>query len=461
MTTGSASRSIPRPKAMGVSRPKSIARRHRAPSPPTVAPMATSCRPLPIGAFHTSNVGNERVPAHLSSNWNVSDTPLKPIPIYYPPLDVQKSVFVGGVSPSVVCARISDCFHMKSIIAEYDNEEATAKAFTADNICFQVNLFCGSGDYSHGVIVEIQQMRGGACPFVFHRDYCRPILRAAQGHVALPAKPNQGSLFPPPLARRRVVRSSGDAGGKALAAMDVSELEDATILALENVAGLLKKDRMDANKLGMESLCLFTDGSSSTRPHTALYAARAVLLGPAAADEGRLAEKGCDVASGDIHEAIFSLVAHEKMSMGFAADDEDGDDEEFADSFHQTLLHNLALKVLVNSLELLQKLGRLDDILCSSFCQEDSVVALLSEIEKVSENVSKSHDAALATRALFLIFQVCKDSRMFAHAHGAVNVLEQAMHAGGKMHVMLGCEIERTIDIVMVESKVQSTKGFS
>mmetsp|Transcript_55256 Transcript_55256/g.81964 ORF Transcript_55256/g.81964 Transcript_55256/m.81964 type:complete len:473 (+) Transcript_55256:159-1577(+) len=456
-TEFSGSRSIPRPKTIGVSRPKSITSRHRTPSPLTVPTFEASCEPPRDSASDTSNaVVNERVQAHTSSNWSVSDATLKPIPIFYPPLEVQKSVFVGDASPSIVCARISDFFRMKSIIAQYDNQEATAKALTPDNMSFQVNLFCGSGDYSHGVIVEIQQLRGGACPMVFYRDYCRPILRSAQGHAALPSSQSKDSSCSPPLTR--TARSTAGEGEKGCVAMDVSDLEDATILALEIAAGLLKKDRMDANKLGMESLKLLTDESSSTRPHTALYAARAVLLGPAAADEGGLAEKGGDVPSGDIQEAILSLVVHKKMSMGFAADDdEDSDDEEFADSFHQALLYNLALKTLVNSLELLQNLGRFNDILSSPFCQEDSVMALLFEIENVSKDVTKSHDAALATRALFIIIQVCKDSRIFSHAHDALNVLRQANHIGGKMHAVLARETERTIDEVLLESKMQAT----
>ena len=56
-----------------------------------------------------------------------------------------------------------------------------------------------------------------------------------------------------------------------------TEGED-SLLALEIAASLLKKDRMDARRLGMETLCLLTDPSKSGI-QTALLASKVVLFG--------------------------------------------------------------------------------------------------------------------------------------------------------------------------------------
>merc|ERR1712224_616742 len=58
-----------------------------------------------------------------------------------------------------------------------------------------------------------------------------------------------------------------------------SEAENA-IIAIEIAHGLIMKDRIDANQLGLESLCLLTD-AKKTGLITAVIASRVVLLGSA------------------------------------------------------------------------------------------------------------------------------------------------------------------------------------
>ena len=54
--------------------------------------------------------------------WKVSDTALKPVPYFYPPLDKRCSVFVSDAPPSVVAVRIAECLRKRSVSVEYDEE---------------------------------------------------------------------------------------------------------------------------------------------------------------------------------------------------------------------------------------------------------------------------------------------------------------------------------------------------
>jgi len=60
-------------------------------------------------------------PPSPQSNWNVSDTDLRPMPSLHPPIDRRCAVFIDFSKPSVVAARIADCLRRRSIVAEYND----------------------------------------------------------------------------------------------------------------------------------------------------------------------------------------------------------------------------------------------------------------------------------------------------------------------------------------------------
>jgi hypothetical protein len=64
------------------------------------------------------------VPA--AARWTVSDTSLRPVPPFYPPLNPWCTVFVGDAMPSVVAVRISECLRKRSIAVEFDEESVGA-----------------------------------------------------------------------------------------------------------------------------------------------------------------------------------------------------------------------------------------------------------------------------------------------------------------------------------------------
>ena len=57
-----------------------------------------------------------------AARWTVSDTSLRPVPPFYPPLNPRCTVFVGDTMPSVVAVRISECLRKRSIAVEFDEE---------------------------------------------------------------------------------------------------------------------------------------------------------------------------------------------------------------------------------------------------------------------------------------------------------------------------------------------------
>merc|ERR1712238_414542 len=111
-----------------------------------------------------------------------------------------------------------------------------------------------------GILVEIQ--RKNCNSFKFH-NIAKTILHAARGSTPPKLKTSFGR--PPPLLLNR----------KAPA---VCNIKHYTEVAIENAAILLKKDRIDANMLGMESLILLTDKQCSAEL-TCLLTSRAVLKG--------------------------------------------------------------------------------------------------------------------------------------------------------------------------------------
>lgn len=64
----------------------------------------------------------EVVKEDCHSPWTVGDTQLRPIPMFYPPLNPQCTAFITDAPPSVVAARVSDCLKRRSVSVEYDEE---------------------------------------------------------------------------------------------------------------------------------------------------------------------------------------------------------------------------------------------------------------------------------------------------------------------------------------------------
>merc|ERR1712227_753973 len=112
----------------------------------------------------------------------------------------------------------------------------------------------------------------------------------------------------------------------------------------------------DARQLGLESLCLLTD-PEKTGLVTASIASRVVLLGTArdiVDVDGDGAALVCDEAPfEEIRQTLFSLIQFRRIGNTDEFDNESLEDSE--EEEHITVLHNLALGVLANSLDVIEK----------------------------------------------------------------------------------------------------------
>jgi len=145
------------------------------------------------------------------TNWSVSDSNLKFIPSYNPPMIPANCTYISDASPSIVAARIAQCLTKRSLIAEYDDEQASATVYAMDMGSFEIHLYKGNKrgpevtippsqedsfdgdeeglggmtqvarpDFSHGVVVECTRIRGDA--MAFRRD-CQAVLASARGET--------------------------------------------------------------------------------------------------------------------------------------------------------------------------------------------------------------------------------------------------------------------------------------
>ena len=326
-------------------------------------------------------------------------------------------------------------------------------------------------------IVEAQRRKG--CSVVYHR-YCRNILDAAQGcfdfhHAKEDVFMSMTHPHPPSKQRVEVERKDGHGHGHkhghggTHGHGNEEEIETkSSLYALEIAASLLKKDRMDARRLGMESLCLLTD-PSKTGLENAIVASQVVLFGSA--------DLNCHNNNGEddtnfipdelgIREAILSLVQYGKIReyCDFDSDDEDDENISSVEVEFNEVLHNLALAVLANALEVLEMHGLETSgatavaASAASLSSSPSANTFLEESQEISKrellstllNVlgqaqSKPHDACLSAQCLKSLFQASKKAKRRAKDLNAKQIVMTALDVGRRTHVKLETETENVI----------------
>lgn len=237
-----------------------------------------------------------------------------------------------------------------------------------------------------------------------------------------------------------------------------NDQDDHSLLALEIAASLLKKDRMDARRLGMESLCFLTD-PSRTGKETALKASRVVLFG-SANNEG---DDDADFLNEDlgVREAILSLVQFRRLGdFGACADDSDSpetNDVQLEEKEFNELLHNLALAVLANALDVLENEGG-EKIASAELKTSEATDTFLAESHDISNRdlldtllkvldqaESKPHDACLSAQCLRSLLQSSKKARRKARNLNAKQIVSTALDVGQRTHVKLQNEAEQVI----------------
>jgi len=460
------------------------------------------------------------------TNWSVSDTHVRHIPSFYPLETSSRSVHD---TPANIASRISDCCRLLSVHAEYNDELATAELKTEDHVEIHVTLWNGdepeiSSNHSNSssnalsegkedasaqvpkpiktTIIEAQRRKG--CAVTYHR-YCRNLLDAAAGNFIAPvdARGNVDvECQPKQVQYPRLELKRNDGRGHLKSGLesaprpsvsgivlDDSEPEPAenSLLALEIAASLLAKDRIDARRLGMESLCLLTD-PTKTGMDTAVLASQLVLFGSIRSSSPDQNTDDDDVGVGEfapdgdelgIREAILSLVQFGKLGDCYGDLDSDDDDVdgngnkngEVEDEFNQ-ILHNLALAVLANALEVLELHGKQTSGLMGStiasasnaslnngqmpcantFLEESKEMTnreLLSSLLNVlGKAESKPHDACLSAQCLRSLFQASKEAKKKAKELNAKQIVMTALDVGQRTHVKLEKETQNIIRVL-------------
>mmetsp|Transcript_11864 Transcript_11864/g.22212 ORF Transcript_11864/g.22212 Transcript_11864/m.22212 type:complete len:466 (+) Transcript_11864:159-1556(+) len=418
------------------------------PPPTTDSPRARSVTPILLDSEPRSRSSSavmkpasiaKRPSAELKSplptftNWNVSSE-LREVPSFYP---LEKSSRFIEDTPSNIASRISDACRLMSVQATFDDDLGTANLITDDHVEIHLTLWkasrteeSDSGEEKVQTIVEAQRRKG--CAVVFHR-YCRNLLDAAQG------------CFDP---KEEEIRNS--CHRVELQKKDNNEGEN-SLLAIEIAASLIRKDRMDARRLGMESLCLLTD-PTKTPMETALLASQIVLFGSAQDDMSQEADYISDELG--IREAVLSLVQFGRLGdyCDYESDGEEEDNATGVEAEFNDVLHNLALAVLANALEVLETHGgsmarsETSKPPANTFLEESKEISkreLLSSLLNVlGKAESKPHDACLSAQCLRSLFQASKEAKRRARDLNAKQIVMTALDVGRRTHVKLENETE-------------------
>jgi hypothetical protein len=236
-------------------------------------------------------------------------------------------------------------------------KEAMVEAETRDGVTFTTRLF----SLDDKVVVELQRQQG--CCYLFHQT-AKTVLRAAKG---MPPMKRRTYSIPPSVPK-----------------CDNEEEKECLENGLEIACGLLKKDRLDANRLAMESL---TQLSSS--PKCRCLVAKAILCGP-------------------LLETLVSLIESWTICASDAVAEEDkGEMEEQ----HCAAMHRLAIAVLANCLSTLEAEGELESVLQQrreQLCSSSLLMALVEELRRAEQ---RPHDAAEAARALQVLVKNCSECK--------------------------------------------------
>jgi hypothetical protein len=295
--------------------------------------------------------------------------------------------------------------------------QATAIAETSGDVKFFIRFYL---EESNTIMVELQRKCG--CTMVFRRA-ARVILRAASGLVEDPnpsltlrKRPNR------PLLKRseRPSIPIKDTDEKEAKWPITSENEQGgAAIALEFVDDMMRKDRLDANLLGIESLLLLTK-VETVGNSTATLAAHAVFGSRRGYNE-----------------------MYEQVTRALELPDD------LCDALtgrHAQRMRSHALTILANSLEILLKHDKneLRAIMHRQgwLLEENLLTKLLSEL---SDSEIRPHDAHQAARCLNTIITISSEGKARAIELGAPSIVSGSQRVGYCCHSLLAHESENAI----------------
>jgi hypothetical protein len=336
---------------------------------------------------------------------------------------------------------------------------------TAEHVEMHLSLWktAAGPDKREGIVVELQRRKGDSIPF--HR-YSRYILDAAVGDFDPQEHIERHGTDLDMVYSKKVQRMLN----MEIAREPVSEQENA-IIAIEIAHGLLMKDRMDARQLGLESLCLLTD-PSKTGNMTAVITSHVVLLGTATGwgsqqDDNMMLD---EAPFQEIRETILSLIQLRRIGEVDEFEQEGQSEEEE----HITILHNLALAVLANALDCIEKEEQSQlnpeettrprsrtsssaSVIYDSFLSDatessdkEIMKTLITELGKAQD---KPHNATLSAKCIGSLCRASEEARKRAKELGAKTVVQTALDVGTRTHYKLETECEKLTKTLTLQTQ--------
>lgn len=386
---------------------------------------------------------------------------LRSVPAYYP-LERSSRLIADGDLPTVV-ERVVDTNRLLSVHAVYYDENATASLFTSERVSMHLSLWKVGNEGGEGIVVEIQRRNGDSV--AFHK-YSRCILDAAAGVLdasgfveSLTGKEQKDELVDLlynagrkvlPFPRHLSFDDDEDDDGDA-------KSEETAVRAIEIADGLLSKDRVDANMLGLESLSVLTDATKTGRNEIASIASRAVLLGTTSMMSalGEDEEKEGELPFPKIRKILLSMIRSD--------DDQDDRDFEDDDEEHLAALRNLALTVLSNALSVVENEEPLTSIvtpeevdaasrennngiferLLLEASASDDCSLMKTLLDEVKEATIRPHDSCLSVKCVGSLCRVSDLARSQAKELRADDIVHAAMQVGTTSHYKLERECEK------------------
>jgi len=476
------------------------------------------------------NCINNHIPQYPSRIWKVSDTALPVLPAFYPPLDARSTAFISDPA-SVVAVRIAEVLRFRSVQAEYDEEACTALCLTADRCRFVIHLWQGrraiasqrtgqapsssskdlplKPDFSNGVIVECVRQAGGV--LTFHQTI-RAVLGAASSLNS--GKDTRQLHQTPPRSwqhllpqyhhqiqhqqRKRPSENSQQQFISLQPPTKKSAVEPSQYLeSLEHSLQLLRKDRLCAQVLGMESLLALTD-SAVAGVETALSTALAILGAPCkiVQDTSCLAEIRknwvLDILThrrlpGDATEAVVASSENKNIknsstyansTFGESIQEKAQQQQQQIDSVaactidhqHANNMRALSLAVFTNSLNVLaqHQPTELRNVLAAkspNLVSRQLLMSLLEDLQGAERPVqvvvssqsclASQHEAALASTTLRLLCQYSQKARVILadQKDTCAILLDKARRIGRATHPILAESAEQAYQQLTLEER--------
>jgi len=367
--------------------------------PKSLSGMGITPPPLLSG----SDFKSSDIPAlSVGGRWVLPEGSVKPIPPCYP-LERSSTLVQNSSSVEIAC-RISECLQRRSIAASYDTKKAKAKCMSANGVDFRIRLYSGKGKFSNGVIVEVQRRSGSSVSF--QRD-CAAILDSAGS--GLNSSVESSSHDAPTLLPRTEQHVS-------------TAQHMAGTSSISRAESLLTSNRLDANVLGLKSLCLMTNALQSGS-ETALNCSRVILS---------------DVNGTRIRDVIISLVLHNKMP---SVREFDGAIRGYLDT-----LRNFSMTVIANAVDILAKENELGSVLTYQSWLVDDYMDVLIEDLKQAEN--RPNEASTAARCLGNVVKASPEARTKAMQLGAAKLMGMALDVGRASHDNLAKETRKCVAVL-------------